>query len=721
MQAIGKTIGLKLLVAVLAVALVFTMMPLCGNVYADQTSWNDDDVALKIGTTELKRADVVNLESTEITVPVGETQQIVKGVKLETLFTEYSSYFTKQKVTINTVDIGETPQAGKTQLVADRDAVKNYILAYEVNGKAIFRTSSIMTGAVGCFDLYNPDDMVKSDGTSLKTVLKMPGEFIDGGSGSGNGSGSGGGNGGADLVVSYNGSDVKFFLDNDEQSANKGQLYRKNGTEKVYVPNTPVDLYTAIKKTGSASNTKNALGPEVTAILTAAGFDEISDDSEITFTSSDGKSSSFSWEELINTARYAFPNANIPKDPETGGAAVTNEQKEGAVEVPVIINVSNGQMCFGQVSPTEQNRPGYVSGMIGATADGTPTIAVQSGVTFDKVSSPEEGAVIKAYEGVVAAGTEMDFNIPSDEDALDNLGVIYYTTDNSEPTQESAFYNWYSYNDEFKFNPPVVSEGETFTVKARAFKYGKQPSDVVEFAFKVVPEDLTANATLTLAAKSANIGGKPAFEVKVGENSLSAACYTAAYTGITNVGTGKVTVTGKAPFTGELSETFTVKANLVSNKAVITLNKTKVTAGVKPAVSKVTIGKATINKKYYSATVPSTKKVGKYKVTVKGKDLVSGTITKQFTVIPAKAKISKAKAGKKKATITIKSQKASGVTKYQIAYKLKTAKKWKTTTTKSTKKVIKKLKKGKKYNFKVRAYGKTGYGAYSAVKTIKIK
>ena len=65
----------------------------------------------------------------------------------------------------------------------------------------------------------------------------------------------------------------------------------------------------------------------------------------------------------------------------------------------------------------------------------------------------------------------------------------------------------------------------------------------------------------------------------------------------------------------------------------------------------------------------------------------------------------------------------TGGSTYKIYYKQKGTKKWKTTTTTAQTKTVKKLKKGKKYYVKVRAYkkvsGKTYYGAYSSTKLSK--
>lgn len=92
-------------------------------------------------------------------------------------------------------------------------------------------------------------------------------------------------------------------------------------------------------------------------------------------------------------------------------------------------------------------------------------------------------------------------------------------------------------------------------------------------------------------------------------------------------------------------------------------------------------------------------------------------------VTPVKIKLSKpeitVKAGKKQFTVSYK--KVKNAKKYKIYYRLKTAKKWKTITLKGTKKTIKKLKKGKKYQVKVRAINGKVKSKFSKVKTVKVK
>ena len=94
-----------------------------------------------------------------------------------------------------------------------------------------------------------------------------------------------------------------------------------------------------------------------------------------------------------------------------------------------------------------------------------------------------------------------------------------------------------------------------------------------------------------------------------------------------------------------------------------------------------------------------------------------------FNIVPAKVQLSSVKPAKKKMTVKFKA--AKGGVKYQVAYRIKGTSKWKTKTVTKTKLTIKKLKKGKKYQVRVRAFkkvsGKTYYGAWSSVKTVKIK
>ena len=90
-------------------------------------------------------------------------------------------------------------------------------------------------------------------------------------------------------------------------------------------------------------------------------------------------------------------------------------------------------------------------------------------------------------------------------------------------------------------------------------------------------------------------------------------------------------------------------------------------------------------------------------------------------VIPAKVGTVKVTPKKGKKAI-VKWTAAENAASYEVSYKIKSAKKWTTKTTTATKLKVKKLKKGKKYQFKVRACSDQEiFGAWSAVKTVKAK
>jgi beta-N-acetylhexosaminidase len=98
------------------------------------------------------------------------------------------------------------------------------------------------------------------------------------------------------------------------------------------------------------------------------------------------------------------------------------------------------------------------------------------------------------------------------------------------------------------------------------------------------------------------------------------------------------------------------------------------------------------------------------------------TYDKQKPAKPDKAEIKSLKAGKSKLTVTMSAAPSKkGGTHYRIAYKVKGSSKWHYKTTKSAKLTISKLKSGKKYIVKARAYktvdGKEYCGAWSKTKT----
>lgn len=172
-------------------------------------------------------------------------------------------------------------------------------------------------------------------------------------------------------------------------------------------------------------------------------------------------------------------------------------------------------------------------------------------------------------------------------------------------------------------------------------------------------------------------------------------------------------------YTGSEEVSFTIKPASISSK-VASLSATKYVYSGTAKKPTVKISGLTSGTDYTVAYTSNTK-VGKATVTVKGKGNYSGTLTKTFKINPKKAAVSKATPGKKKLTVKMGTKVAStGGATYQIAYKQKGTSKWKYTTTTKQSKVISKLKKGKRYYVKVRAYKTVSkvkyYGAWSKTK-----
>lgn len=132
-----------------------------------------------------------------------------------------------------------------------------------------------------------------------------------------------------------------------------------------------------------------------------------------------------------------------------------------------------------------------------------------------------------------------------------------------------------------------------------------------------------------------------------------------------------------------------------------------------------------VNGRDYTVSYSNNKNTGKAKITITGKGNYAGTITKYFYIIPKKVGGVTNKT-QTTSSITVKWNNATGATGYEL-YKYDEAKKKyvKVATTKGASYTVKKLKAGKTYKFKVRAYkevsGKKYYGSYSDVKSLTTK
>ncbi|MBR1663654.1 MAG: hypothetical protein IJ696_04925 [Ruminococcus sp.] len=223
------------------------------------------------------------------------------------------------------------------------------------------------------------------------------------------------------------------------------------------------------------------------------------------------------------------------------------------------------------------------------------------------------------------------------------------------------------------------------------------------------------------------------FTVKSGSYTLKKDYeYSVTYKNNTKVGTASVIIEGKGYFAGQkITKTFKITGKSLTKASVSGVsNKVYTGKAIKPAPV-VKLGGKTLKKGTdYTVSYKNNTKVGKATVTIKGKGAYTGTITKTFKINPKKTTIKKATSPKTR-QLKVSYGKVKGVTGYQVKYS--TSKKFTKKTTKTvtvkgagkTSKTIKKLKKGKTYYVKVRSYkvvnGVKYYGAYSAVKKVKVK
>jgi uncharacterized repeat protein (TIGR02543 family) len=168
-----------------------------------------------------------------------------------------------------------------------------------------------------------------------------------------------------------------------------------------------------------------------------------------------------------------------------------------------------------------------------------------------------------------------------------------------------------------------------------------------------------------------------------------------------------------------------VAASIASAKVTAIKNGVYTGKALKPEVKVTLAGKTLAAGVDYDVTYANNIKVGKATVTVTGKGSYKDKVAATFNIVPKAVSVNSLKAGKNKFTLNWK--KAADVTKYQLSYKQTTAKTWKTVSAsaKATGKSVGNLKKGKKYQVRIRAYKTVNrtnyYSGWSKARTVKVR
>ncbi len=162
------------------------------------------------------------------------------------------------------------------------------------------------------------------------------------------------------------------------------------------------------------------------------------------------------------------------------------------------------------------------------------------------------------------------------------------------------------------------------------------------FTIQEAPKISIAKAVITLSQEKYTYDGaekKPSVTVKLNGKTLKQNTdYTVAYSNNKNVGTAKVTVTGKGGYTGSAQKTFTIteapKTSIA--KATVTLSPESYAydgAAKKPAVTVKLNGKTLKQNTDYTVAYSNNKNVGVAKATVTGKGSYTGTVTRTFSIV----------------------------------------------------------------------------------------
>lgn len=256
---------------------------------------------------------------------------------------------------------------------------------------------------------------------------------------------------------------------------------------------------------------------------------------------------------------------------------------------------------------------------------------------------------------------------------------------------------------------------------------------VLEFDDTYMSKDVK-NCTVTVSPSVYIYSGaekKPTATVKYGSKKLTEGTdYTLSYTSNINAGTATVTVKGKGKYTGTFKKNFTISAKSLSSATVTIPNTSYAYTGkaIAPTPSVKVGSTALVKGTDYTVSYSSNTDIGTATVTVTGKGNYSGSVSKTYKILPTATTLSSVTSAKAN-TASVNWTKNTTGSGYQILYSTSSS-----FTSYSVKTIgassqvstsLTSLTSGKTYYVKIRAFKTVGstkyYGAYSSVKTVKIK
>ncbi len=357
------------------------------------------------------------------------------------------------------------------------------------------------------------------------------------------------------------------------------------------------------------------------------------------------------------------------------------------------------------------------------------TVTVIEGWAFDDCDS---------LSGVYYGATKAQWNKIEKEDYNDALynAVIHCTDGDIDSNHE------HSYESEITKQPTCTSTGtKVFTCSC-----GESYTETLGVSAHKAVTDKAVSATCTKTGLTEGSHCSVCNAVIKKQTTISKKSHSSDKGTVTKAATYKLS--GIKTYKCTACKTV-IKTEIVKHLSLAKVNglkATPATTSIKVSWSKVTgaekyeVYYSTNGKKWTkitssknNVTIKKLKKITNYKIKVRsvaGENTGSYSSILSATTVPGKVTMTDLRSKKSK-ILTPVWKPVSGVTGYEVVYS--TSKKFTKKTTKTvrikkakTKKTtIKKLKKGKKYYVKVRAYktvsGKKIYGAYSSIKSVKVK
>lgn len=252
-----------------------------------------------------------------------------------------------------------------------------------------------------------------------------------------------------------------------------GEIKKTFGLEElVNLQENDEYTYSCYNKAWTQSERAGIRGVTIEKLLQASGvtLSEYDDNHIITFKGEEDHPQNFTIGQLF-ADRYYFPNGAVDT---SKGSKGTKNSRLYSSKVPALASFSDGVLHFGQEYPHENNEPAFLKGLL---YNGSIDITTKSAVQLEDVS-------IGPSVNTIAWGSAVTLEQSKE-------GRIFYTTDGSDPSMASDFYN-YKTEEGSEYRSILAPLTDFCEVKAVATAYGKLDSEISTKTFVTKPSSVAS-------------------------------------------------------------------------------------------------------------------------------------------------------------------------------------------------------------------------------------